>query len=144
MKDILKPVVVFALGFVIGAGGIWLLAKPDISGFSRGVPDVKGISGVTFASLDNQTVAGVQVNTALDGYINAITGSVVVLISGRGDPREIGVVVNDQTTIFGIPAGSGNETPALKLSDLRVGDRVSVFATVEGTALVAQTISKVE
>lgn len=146
MKDILKPVVVLAIGVVIGAVGFWLAAKPDvnITGSLKDFPDVKGISGGTFASLENQTVMGVQVNTTLEGYVTAVTGQVVLMINGQGNQEVLGVIVNDETTIVEAPKEGSGEARVLQLADLKTGDYVNVFATVQGTAIVAQSITRLE
>lgn len=144
MKDILKPIVALALGVVIGAVGFWLAAKPDvtITGSLNDFPDVKGISGATFAGLDKPVISDVRISVGLDGYIATITDK-VILLGSLDSQEQVSVVVDDSTVISGVSSESG-QPQELKLADLKPGDTVNVIASIKGSALVAQSISRIQ
>lgn len=135
-----KPLITFAIGLIIGVGGMYLAGVRPQSNLAtcEGIPDVVGLSGKGLLRLDdNKTVISAQLVVTLAGLIQDIQGNTLTVANGATAP--ITVVVGDQTSITGEPDQDG-DTSIFKLQDLRQYEFIQVFGRLVGDKVEADNI----
>lgn len=134
-----KPALVFAVGLLIGIGGMYLAGKrPADLAVCEGIPDVAGFSGKGLLMLNNnETVTSAQLTVGLAGLIQEIQGNTLTVANGATQP--VTVVVGDQTSITGEPSQTG-ETATFTLQDLKQYEFIQVFGRLVGDRVEADNI----
>lgn len=140
MSTWFKPLVAFAVGLVLGVGGMYAAGiRPEGLPVVEGVPDVAGLSGAGLALIkDNQAVINADLLLNLTGTIEAISDN--KLIISNGSSPSISVVIENETAIYEPPAEGSDQIVNLTVGDLGQDELVQIFGRLEGNEVVAESI----
>lgn len=141
MNTWLKPLIAFAVGIILGVGGMYLVGVRPQNNLTvcEGIPDVAGFSGKGLLMLnDNETVTSAQLTVTLAGLIQNIEGDTLTVTNGATAP--VTVVVGNQTSITGEPSQTTGETATFNFQDLQQYEFIQVFGRLVGDKVEADNI----
>lgn len=135
----LKPLIAFAVGLILGIGGMYLVGTRPNDPIVEGVPDVAGLSGAGLALIkDNEAVTNADLLLNLTGTIEEISSDKLIIKSGNSPA--LTVVIQGETAIYESPAEGSDQITNLTLQDLGQDELVQVFGHLEGVEVVAESV----
>ncbi len=131
--------IAFAVGLILGIGGMYLVGTRPNDPIVEGVPDVAGLSGAGLALIkDNEAVTNADLLLNLTGTIEEISSDKLIIKSGNSPA--LTVVIQGETAIYESPAEGSDQITNLTLQDLGQDELVQVFGHLEGVEVVAESV----
>lgn len=144
MNTWLKPLITFAVGIILGVGGMYLVGvRPSIGPTGSGeISSIPGFADVNFNLIkDNSVVTHADVFVTLRGVIREIKDNTITIVNGNSKP--ITLILNEDGPIFVKPTQQGNQLSApqqITFQDLKVNNVINVFGQLYGDKVIVESV----